>query len=223
FFWTWDGFQRTAIMVEEVKEPRRTIPFAIVGGISLAAMVYLIVATTTLGVLGPEAMGKSDTPVIQAATRVMSSWGGWVILASACITTMSEMMGDLMSTSRVALVMGEEKELPRWLGSIQSRFKSPDHALLVISLIAIALCISFNLRPLMGFTSACTLVWYGATHWSAIKIKTEHRLIAPWVSWAGLAGCVGLAVWLPVWDLCAAAGFLIVCYVFRAVILRHNG
>src|SRR5207248_5912372 len=99
FFWTWDGFQRTAIMVEEVKEPRQTIPFAIVGGISLAALVYAIVATATLGVLGPEAMGKSDTPVIQAAKRVMSGWGGWVILASACITTMSELMGDLMSTS----------------------------------------------------------------------------------------------------------------------------
>src|SRR5438477_4451924 len=68
FFWTWDGFQRTAIMVEEVQKPRQTIPFVILRGISLAALVYLIVATTTLGGLGPVAIGQSHTPVVLSVT-----------------------------------------------------------------------------------------------------------------------------------------------------------
>src|SRR5437868_5883948 len=37
FFWTWDGFQRTAIMASEIKDPKTTIPFAVVGGIAIAA------------------------------------------------------------------------------------------------------------------------------------------------------------------------------------------
>ena len=52
FFWTWDGFQRTAIMADKIKEPRKTIPFAVVGGITIAAVIYGIVAATTLGILG---------------------------------------------------------------------------------------------------------------------------------------------------------------------------
>src|SRR5438552_1520232 len=40
FFWSWDGFMRMAIMASEVKEPRRTIPFAVIGGIVIAAIVF---------------------------------------------------------------------------------------------------------------------------------------------------------------------------------------
>src|SRR5438477_51136 len=44
FLWSWDGFMRMAIMASEVKEPRQTIPFAVVGGIAFAAVVFLVVS-----------------------------------------------------------------------------------------------------------------------------------------------------------------------------------
>src|SRR6266705_4451454 len=66
FFWSWDGFMRMAIMASEVKEPRRTIPFAVIGGIVIAALVFLAVGAATLGVLGADAMRsggtQNDTP-----------------------------------------------------------------------------------------------------------------------------------------------------------------
>src|SRR5207302_3211693 len=43
FFWSWDGFMRMAIMASEGKEPRRTIPFAVVGGIAIAAVAFVAV------------------------------------------------------------------------------------------------------------------------------------------------------------------------------------
>src|SRR6058998_2931382 len=54
FFWSWDGFMRMAIMASEIKDPRRTIPFAVGGGIAFAAVVFLAVAAVALGVLGAE-------------------------------------------------------------------------------------------------------------------------------------------------------------------------
>src|SRR5438093_2017716 len=56
FFWSWDGFMRMAIMASEVKEPRQTIPFAVVGGIIIAAIVFVAVGAATLGVLGADAI-----------------------------------------------------------------------------------------------------------------------------------------------------------------------
>src|SRR6058998_3468932 len=67
FFWSWDGFMRMAIMASEVKEPRRTIPIAVVGGVVIAAVAFVAVATATLGVLGADAMGngrQNDTPLL---------------------------------------------------------------------------------------------------------------------------------------------------------------
>jgi APA family basic amino acid/polyamine antiporter len=125
FFWTWDGFQRTAIMANEIKEPRKTIPFAIVGGIAIAAAIYTIVAGATLGVIGADAMGKTDTPIFRAAVLAIAGWGGWLVLISAWMTAFSEMLGDLLSTSRVGHAMGAKHELPRWLGALHERFKTP--------------------------------------------------------------------------------------------------
>src|SRR5207245_7902149 len=51
FFWTWDGFMRTAIMAGEIKNQRRTIPVAIVGGIVVASVVFIAIASLSLGVL----------------------------------------------------------------------------------------------------------------------------------------------------------------------------
>src|SRR6266478_1120129 len=123
FFWAWDGFMRTAIMAGEIKNPRRTIPVAIVGGIAVAAVVFLAVAATTLGVLGSQSMGTDDVPLFRAAIQTVGTWGGLVILAAAWTAALSELIGDLLTASRVAYTMGEAKELPHWLGSVHPEFR----------------------------------------------------------------------------------------------------
>src|SRR5258706_11500767 len=175
FFWTWDGFQRTAIMANEIKDPKRTIPFAVVGGIAIAATIYLIVAATTLGVLGSDAMGKTDTPMFRGVTTVIAVWGGWMILASAWMTAFSEMLGDLLSTSRVGHAMGKAKELPRSLGVEHKRFHSPHPAPFLLTIIGLVLVNLFPLRHLMPMASACTLIWYAATNFAALELRKEQR------------------------------------------------
>jgi APA family basic amino acid/polyamine antiporter len=69
-------------MADQIKNPRRTIPIAIVGGVFIAAVVYTMIAGTTLGVLGPRAMGRTDTPLFLAASRAVGGWGAWVIISS---------------------------------------------------------------------------------------------------------------------------------------------
>src|SRR5205807_1237030 len=114
FFWSWDGFLRMAIMASEVKEPRRSIPFAIVGGIAFCAVVFLVVPGVALGVLGAEGMrggeAPSDTPLVTAAMRAIGRWGVWVVLATAWLDTLTEAAGDLMVVSRAALAMGQSQE-----------------------------------------------------------------------------------------------------------------
>jgi basic amino acid/polyamine antiporter, APA family len=199
FFWTWDGFMRTAIMAGEIKNPRRTIPVAIVGGIAIAAVVFLAVAATALGVLGAQSMGRDDVPLFRAATQAVGTWGGLVILAAAWTASLSELIGDLLTASRVAYTMGAAKELPGWLGSIHPRFRIPRNAVLTIGLIVLVLALSFDLRRLLAVASIFTLTWYIITHFSALQLRKEQRLTTPLFSWFGLLGCLLLAASLPLW------------------------
>ncbi len=220
FFWTWDGFQRTAIMANNIKDPKRTIPFAIVGGITIAAIVYLIVAGTTLGVLGADAMGQTDAPIFVGAATAIASWGGWMILASAWMTSFSEMLGDLLSTSKVGHAMGTAKELSHWLGGVHKRFHSPHHALLVLTIIGLALVNLFPMRLLMPVASAYTLVWYAATNFAALKLRQKQRFASALVSWLGIAACLGLFLSLPLWGIASAAGLLALLTGIRWLLIR---
>ena len=220
FFWTWDGFQRTAIMADEIKDPRKAIPFAVVGGIASAAAIYLIVAATTLGVLGAEAMGQTDAPIFRGAAAAIAQWAGWMILTSAWMTAFSEMLGDLLSTSKVGHAMGKSKELPRWLGVVHRRFHSPHHALLVLTIIGLALVNLFPLRLLMPVASACTLVWYAATNFAALELRRDKRFAPAVVSWLGIAACLGLFLSLPRWSVIGAGGILGLLSGIRWLLIR---
>src|SRR6266567_4253082 len=187
FFWAWDGFMRTAIMAGEIKDPRRTIPFSILGGIAIAAVVYYAVAAVTLGVLGAQEMAKDDVPLFKAAVRSIGPSGGWLILAAAWTASVSELVSDLLSVSRVGLAMGQAHELPKWFGELDPRFRVPRHAVLAIGIFVCAVVLVFDLRQILPLASLYLLVWFAITHYSALQLKKEQRLFSRAFSWLGLA------------------------------------
>src|SRR5437879_4936458 len=83
------------IMASEVKQPRRTIPIAVVGGVTIAAVTYVGVGAITLGVLGAAEVGRQDTPLLEAAQRAIGQWGVAVVLAAAILAALAEVLGDL--------------------------------------------------------------------------------------------------------------------------------
>jgi hypothetical protein len=220
FFWSWDGFQRIAIMASEIKDPRKTIPLAIIGGILIAAVIYFIVVDTTLGVLGPDAMGKSDTPLFLGATKSIAGWRIWTILLSAWILAFSDILGDLMSTSKVGHSMGQEHELPHWFGTVHKRLKSPQYVILLLTIVGLALVNLVPLRQLVPVASTCTLIWYAITHLAALKLNKEKRFAWPIISLLGIVACIVLLLSLPLWSVAGAIVLLVILIGIRFLIIR---
>jgi APA family basic amino acid/polyamine antiporter len=226
FFWTWDGFMRMAIMAGEVKQPRRTIPIAIVGGVAIAAVMFVGVGAITLGVLGADEIGRQDTPMLAAAQKAMGPWGSWVILAAAIVAALAEILGDLLSASRVVLPMAEARELPSWLRKIHRRSRSPRRAVLALGLLSAGADLVFDLRPLIEVAGSFMLAWYFITHYAALRLPVRKRLTSPLFSWYGIVGCIGLTIAMPHVAVLAAAATLAVLtasrWLLRRAVLRRK-
>src|SRR5438132_3452190 len=220
FFWTWDGFMRMAIMASEVKEPRRTIPIAVAGGVTIAAVMFVGTGAITLGVLGADEIGRQDTPLLAAARKAMGEWGSWGILAAAILAALAEILGDLLSASRVVLAMADARELPVWLGKIHPRSRSPRRAVLALGLLSAGADMVFDLRPLIEVGGSFMLAWYFITHYAALKLPARKRLTSPIFSWYGIVGCLGLTVAMPRAAVFAAAGTLAVLMGRRWLLRR---
>src|SRR5437660_5827190 len=220
FFWTWDGFMRMAIMAGEVKQPRRTIPIAIGGGVAIAAVMFVGAGAITLGVLGADEIGRQDTPMLTAAQKAMGHWGSSVIIAAAILAALAEILGDLLSASRVVLPMAEARELPAWLAKVHPRSHTPRRAVVVLGLLSAGADLVFDLRRLIALGGSFMLVWYFVTHYAALQLPKKKRLTSPIFSWYGIVGCVGLTVAMPHLAVLAAWGTLAALTVGRFLLRR---
>ncbi len=221
FFWTWDGFMRMAIMASEVKKPRRTIPIAIVGGVAIAAVTYVGVGAITLGVLGADEIGRQDTPLLEAAQRAIGQWGVAIVLAAAILAALAEVLGDLLSASRVVLPMAEAHELPAWLGRIDRGSHAPRRAVLALGLLSAGADLLFNLRPLIEVAGSFMLAWYCITHYSALQLPKAKRITSPLFAWYGILGCLGLVIAMPHVAIVVAGGALTVLTASRILIRQR--
>jgi APA family basic amino acid/polyamine antiporter len=114
-FFAYTGYSRIATLVEEVRDPKRTIPRATVIALGTVFLLYLLVAGTALGVLGAVRMAGSVSPLEAMMVIVGGGVGIAIVAGGALLTTFNEGLTDLLGVSRVAFAMGREGDLPKGL------------------------------------------------------------------------------------------------------------
>lgn len=87
-FFAFAGYARIATMGEEVRDPRRVIPRAIVLAFAIALVVYAVVAVAVLSALGPAGVAASTEPVADAAARAGWAWIGVVVRIGAAAASL---------------------------------------------------------------------------------------------------------------------------------------
>jgi len=117
-FFAYTGYSRIATLVEEVRNPKRTIPVATITALSTAVVLYLLVAITTLAILGASGVSKSASPLETTMTVLDSTLGIIIIATGALLTTFNEGLSDLLGVSRVAFAMGRTTDLPQVLAKL---------------------------------------------------------------------------------------------------------
>jgi basic amino acid/polyamine antiporter, APA family len=229
FFFSFEGFQRSAVIAGEVKEPRRTLPFAIVTGFSIGFVVFLLVAAATLGVLGAdelarigEARQEQNVPVFVAAGQAIGRWGSVLVIAAAVVATFAVLMGGVLASSRVGLAMAKSGEVPQWFSAIHDAHKVPHRAVLTMGLLVATLTLLFDLRPLLETSNAFALVWFGITNLATLRLREEQRFYWRSLSWLGLVGCLVFLVTLPIRGLATAGGALLILLLIRHFRRAHD-
>jgi APA family basic amino acid/polyamine antiporter len=192
------GFARIATMGEEVAEPRRTIPRAVVITLGVAVVLYALVAFTGLGVLGPAEFGarssKDAAPLLAVARAVEAPTLAIMLGTGAASALLAVQLNLIMGLSRVALAAGRERDLPTPLARVDA--KGVPAIATIASAIGIALIILVGSVPhAWSLAAAAVLVYYALTNIAAMRVG-DGRFIARWVNTLGLAGCVSLAVFV---------------------------
>jgi APA family basic amino acid/polyamine antiporter len=214
-FFAFAGYARIATMGEEVKDPRRTIPRAIVLALSLAIAVYAVVALTLLIVLGPAATAASSAPLADAAAASGWGWTQPVVRVGAAAASLGALLALIAGIGRTTLAMAREDDLPRFLSAVHPRWRVPHRAELAIGAVVIVAVAFVDLRGAIGFSSFGVLIYYFIANAAAYRQKPEARRYPRALQVLGLIGCTVLVVTLPLVAIAVGTAVVLVGVAYR--------
>ena len=160
-FYAFIGFEAIVMTAGETKNPRRTIPLAMVKTVLVITVLYLLIMLVYVVVLPNEL--DSGATLADVASRIVGPAGAVVIALTAVFSIGGNLAGSVLSASRLTLAMAEQRLLPQWFGRIHAEYASPANSVLFFGGIALAVSLSGTFTKLAIASTLTRMIVYSVS------------------------------------------------------------
>lgn len=136
-FFAYIGFENISNIAEEIKNPRKVLPRAIILAISVTAIVYILVSIAAVRVLSWQELGSSAAPLADVIKKALGQEWGFGILLIALFATTNTVLIMLVSGSRILYGVAQDKALPAIFSLVHKKRKTPWLAVIVIGVLSV--------------------------------------------------------------------------------------
>jgi APA family basic amino acid/polyamine antiporter len=202
-FVAYTGYGRIATLGEEVIEPRRTIPRAMIFALGLTMVLYVLVTTASLHTIGYQAFAQTTAqataPLVIVSQSITVPSLPTIVSIGAVTAMLGVLLNLILGLSRVFLAMGRRKDLPAMFAHINAQGTTPTVAVWgTAGLIALIVLVAGDIRVAWSFSAINVLIYYGITNLSALQLQRDERMFPRWVTILGLVMCLFLTFWISV-------------------------
>lgn len=170
------GFENIANLAEEVREPERNLPRAILWSIGISTLLYVLVSLSALAILSPEKLSQSNAPLMTVAL-VTSKNASTVLGAVALFSTANTALISLIGASRVLYSMGRSKVIFQSLSRVSEKRKTPWLASIVVFVTAALLLPLGKLETVASVSSLTTLIAFLSVNLALIKLRYSQKSV----------------------------------------------
>ena len=178
-FWAYAGFEISTIPAEEVKDPSRTIPRAIVLGILIVTVFYLVTNVVLFGVMPSASLAASTAPLAKAtnaalfAVPIIALIGAVIVGGGALISVAGSDESGMIGTSQLGYALAADGLFPRAFGKIHPKFKTPYLGITIQAITALVAAIVGNLTLLIATSVFFMAIAYLATSGSIFSLRRK--------------------------------------------------
>ncbi len=221
-FFAFAGYARIATMGEEVKNPSRTIPKAILAALALTLIVYTLIAVTVLLAIGPARLASSTAPLVDVVTSSSWAWAAPLVRIGAAAAALGALLALVAGIGRTTLAMARNRDLPTWLSAVHPVHKVPHHAEITLAVVVSVLVLAVDLRGAIGFSSFGVLLYYFIANVAALTQDRQRRRYPKVFQVVGALGCLILVATLPPTSTIIGIAVLLVGLIGRLLVLRRR-
>lgn len=199
-FFAFIGFDDIVNLVEEARNPRRDLPRAIAITLLLVTLLYVLISFVAMKALTVEVLSGTKAP-ISLLFEELTGFPPLAINLIAIMATMNGVVIILIMAARVAYGMAREGRLPRWLGQVSPRTRTPLRATILVAVAVLVLALFTPLSVLAETTSAVMLFVFLVVNLALVRLKVigdpspEEGFSVPLlIPLCGALSCIGLLI-----------------------------
>jgi amino acid transporter len=176
-FYAFVGFEDMVNIVEEVKEPERNMPKAIILALLISSSLYILVALVAILGMPLDTLAASEAPLKHLLEIHSAEMGQWISVISL-FAIVNGVLTQIIMASRVLYGMANQQRLPMVFAAVSSKTKTPWVATITVALIVLVLALGLPLVTLAAYTSFSVLCVFTLVNVALLKLRKRPDLAA---------------------------------------------
>ncbi|XP_013880492.1 b(0,+)-type amino acid transporter 1 [Austrofundulus limnaeus] len=172
--WAYDGWNQLNFITEELKDPYRNLPLAIVIGIPLVTVCYVLVNVAYFTVMTPNDLLSSPAVAVTFGDRVLYPLS-WIVPLFVVFSTFGSANGSCFTAGRLSYVAGREGHMVKILSYISLRRYTPSPALIFNGVLAFFYILPADINSLINYFSFAQWAFYGLTALALIVMRVTRK------------------------------------------------
>ncbi|SMO69640.1 amino acid permease [Gracilimonas mengyeensis] len=198
------GFVKIAAVAEEIKDPSKNLPRALIGSVALVTLLYVVIVLVIGGMFEQSTIADVRDPLTTAARTILGSPGAVAIIIAGLLATLSSANASIMASSRINLAMARDRMVPNWLSAIHDKLLTPYRAIILTGVLALFFLLLESLEDLAKIASVLQLYSYAALNIGCVALRvanpdwykpTYRTPGTPWLQIIAALGCLSIIVY----------------------------
>ena len=172
------GWQNVNYVAEEIKNPRRNLPFSLLVGTALVVVVYVLVNWVYLKTLGHQGLAGTLTPAGDSARALVGSWGDRFLALAISVSTFGFLNLTMLAPTRVYYAMARDGVFLSSVSRLHPRFRSPTRAIYLQTGLALVLVFWKDYAQLVDYVVFADWIFFGLAGASLFDFRKKIPLEA---------------------------------------------
>jgi basic amino acid/polyamine antiporter, APA family len=191
---SYGGWQTTNFVAAEIREPRRTLPHALLLGVAGVALLYTLVNVVCLRVLGVDLLRSTSTPASAVMRSALGNAGANFIAAAIAISALGFLAQSILTAPRVYFAMANDGLFFRSVARVSPHTHVPIIAIVLQSIWTIVIALSGRYDQILNYVVSMDFIFFGLTAATLFVFRKRESVEArlpfhPWTTIAFIAIC----------------------------------
>jgi basic amino acid/polyamine antiporter, APA family len=170
--YAYGGFEAVLLATGEMRDPRRDAPVALLVGIAVVAVIYMLVQVVVSGTLADPA--TTQRPLSESAGQIFGAGAAAVIALGALVSIYGYLSANMLHTPRLTFALAERGDFPQIFARIHPQFKTPHISILLYTGLLLVFTLAGSFRWNITLSAIARLFTYSSVAIALLVLRRTH-------------------------------------------------